>query len=241
MLEAIRQAIEQNPFVKGLIYMQGLSAERMKHNDHSKKHVDIVTDRALTLYNLLRQAHIATDLEKEGFSEEEIKTAIFLAAYLHDVGIGVSREHHESFSACLAKDVVWELLRQHMEPERAARLTMEILHMIREHRSDGNPLTLEGEIVRLADALDMEKGRAAKEAGIDDMHKISALAIEEVRVGRGEERPIRVEVAMKDMSGMFHVIFSLKKKIGRRLARYVELVVEADGERIELMGEHGQD
>jgi len=183
----------------------------------------------------LRERGIKGDLEREGYTREEVEAALYIASYLHDVGIGVSRDHHESFSVCLAYPRVWEVLSSIMEPKRAAMLTVEILHMIREHRSSGKPLTLEGEIVRLADALDMERGRAAKEAGVDDMHKISALAIEKVKVKPGRGKPIRVEVWMRNMSGMFHVTHSLKRKIGERIASLMELVVFAEGRQLTLM------
>jgi hypothetical protein len=65
----------------------------------------------------------------------------------------------------------------------------------------------------------MEKGRAripmmiATESRVGDIHKYSASAIEEVRIEKGEERPIRITIEMKDTVGFFQVEEVLFRKI----------------------------
>jgi metal-dependent HD superfamily phosphatase/phosphodiesterase len=51
-------------------------------------------------------------------------------------------------------------------------------------------VTLEAGIVRVADALDMAKGRSRVEfeAGRIDIHSLSAAAIDEVRIEAGETK-----------------------------------------------------
>ena len=76
------------------------------------------------------------------------------------------------------------------EPERTVIIS-EVLQAITSHRSDGEPLALEAGILRVADALDMAKGRSRIpfEAGSVSMHSLSAAAIEEVTIEDGGEKP----------------------------------------------------
>ncbi len=99
------------------------------------------------------------------------------------------------------------------------------------------PLTLEAGIVKVADALDMEKGRSRIpfEAGKVDIHSISALSIEEVDIEEGEEKPILIKVKMTNPAGIFQVDNLLGAKIkGSGLEEYihVEAVIGEGGERI---------
>ena len=71
-------------------------------------------------------------------------------------------------------------------------IVSEVLGAIISHREYGQPLTLEAGIVRVADALDMAKGRSRIpfERGRVSMHSLSAAAIEDVEITRrrGEAR-----------------------------------------------------
>src|SRR5205085_10565235 len=72
----------------------------------------------------------------------------------------------------------------------------EVLHAVLAHNVNERCLTLEAGIVKVADALDMTKGRSRKAitSGKIDIHTNSAASIEAVRVTRGTNKPIRVEV-----------------------------------------------
>ena len=61
--------------------------------------------------------------------------------------------------------------------------------------------------MRVADALDMAQGRARGpvERGDVGIHAISAAAIDDVSIEKGEERPIRVEIRMNNSAGIFQV------------------------------------
>ncbi len=72
----------------------------------------------------------------------------------------------------------------------------------------------------------MTKGRSRKaiNAGKIDIHSISAAAVEAVRVVRGTNKPIRIEVDINNPSAVFH----LKEVFGQKLAHssiqdYVEV------------------
>jgi hypothetical protein len=168
--------------------------------------------------------------------KEDAEVVVVLAALTHCVGMSVHRKGHEDWSLFLAEPKLHELLDGlYEEPERTV-VVSEVLQAITSHRSDGEPLALEAGILRVADALDMAKGRSRIpfEAGHVSMHSLSAAAIDEVRIGDGEERPVRIEILMNNSSGLFQVDGLLKAKLrGSGLERHVEVVarVESDAEQ----------
>ena len=108
-----------------------------------------------------------------------------------------------------------------------------MLGAINSHRSDGEPLTLEAGILRVADALDMEQGRSRIpfERGRVGIHSLSAAAIEDVSIGDGETKPIRIEITMNNSSGIYQVDGLLKAKLrGSGLEPYVEVIAHIDTE-----------
>ena len=112
-------------------------------------------------------------------------------------------------------------------------IVSEVLQAIISHRADGKPLTVEAGIVRVADALDMAKGRSRIpfERGRVSMHSLSAAAIEDVEITDGDDRPIQIEILMNNSSGIFQVDGLLKAKLrGSGLEPYVEVVAHIDTE-----------
>ena len=110
-------------------------------------------------------------------------------------------------------------------------IVSEVLQGIISHRSDGQPLTIEAGLLRVADALDMAKGRSRIpfERGSVSIHSLSAAAIEDVLIKDGEERPILIEIVMNNSSGLFQVDGLLKAKLrGSGLEPYVEVLAHID-------------
>ena len=98
---------------------------------------------------------------------------------------------------------------------------------ITSHRSDGEPLSLEAGVVRVADALDMAKGRSRIPfaEGRTSIHSLSAAAIETVTIRDGVERPIMVEIEMNNSAGVYQVDELLRKKLrGSGLEDWIEVV-----------------
>jgi uncharacterized protein len=145
----------------------------------------------------------------------------------------VHRKGHEDFSLFLAEPKLRELLTGiYDEPERTV-VVSEVLQGIISHRADGEPLTLESGILRVADALDMEQGRSriAFERGRIGIHSLSAAAIEEVEISDGEEKPIRISIRMNNSAGIYQVDGLLKAKLrGSGLEPYVEVIAHIDTE-----------
>ncbi len=163
-------------------------------SDHSWVHIQIVTNIALRLARLLfRRGVEPAMITDHGLTERDAEVVIAAGALLHCLGMAIHRQDHERFSLFLAADKLPALLAGvYEEPERTV-VAAEAMHAIISHRSKGDPLTIEGAIVRVADALDMAKGRARLpfEAGETNIHSLSAYAIEEVKISAGRETAVR--------------------------------------------------
>jgi metal-dependent HD superfamily phosphatase/phosphodiesterase len=207
---------------------------RLEINDHSWVHVQIVANIALKLLRQLTKHGVQPSLVSDyRMTANESEIVVVLAALLHDIGMSVHRRQHEDWSIFLAEPKLRELLEDiYDEPERTV-LVSEVLQAITSHRSDGEPLSVEAGILRVADALDMAKGRSRIpfERGSVSIHSLSAAAIDEVRIGDGETRPIMVEIVMNNSSGIYQVDGLLKAKLrGSGLEQYVEVVARIDTE-----------
>jgi uncharacterized protein len=207
---------------------------RLEINDHSWVHIQIVTNIALKLLRQLTKHGITPSLVDDyGMTNDDAEVVVVLSALLHDIGMSVHRRQHEDFSLFLAEPKMRELLADiYDEPERTV-IVSEALQGIISHRADGEPMALEAGVVRVADALDMAKGRSRIpfERGSVSIHALSAAAIDEVRIGDGETRPVMVEIVMNNSSGIYQVDGLLKPKLrGSGLEPYVEVVARIDTE-----------
>ena len=147
--------------------------------------------------------------------------------------MSIHRVDHEAYSLFLASGALQRLLADaYKEPERTV-VASEILHTIIGHRRRGEPYTLEGGVVRVADALDMAQGRTRLplDLGHEGIHSISAAAVDEVRISAGEERPVRIEIQLNNSAGIFQVDDLLATKIrGTPLDGRVEVIAKVEGE-----------
>ena len=208
---------------------------RLQINDHSWVHIQIVANIGLKLLRQLTrhgvQPSVVTDY---GMTDDEAEVVVVLAALMHCVGMSVHRRGHEDWSLFLAEPKLRELLDGlYDEPDRSV-LIAEVLQAITSHRADGEPLSLEAGIMRVADALDMAKGRSRIpfERGQVSMHSLSAAAIDEVKIGDGDVKPVMIEILMNNSSGLFQVDGLLRAKLrGSGLEPYVEVVAHIDTEQ----------
>ena len=220
--------------LKGRWLAAQVTAERLEMSDHSWVHLQIVLNRALHLFRLLRRRGLRSSIERDyALSHRDAEVVIAGGCLLHDTGMSIHRIDHEAYSLFIAADILPTLLDGvYEEPERTV-VASEILHAVIGHRSGGRPLTLEAGIVRVADALDMEHGRSrvAFESSLPNIHSLSAAAIDEVRIVPGEQRAVRVEVEMNNSAGVFQVDELLATKLrGSGLEDYIEVVARIDSE-----------
>ena len=113
-------------------------------------------------------------------------------------------------------------------------IVSEVLQAITSHRADGEPLTLEAGILRVADALDMEQGPLADPVRARPRRRSTRCRRRRSRtstIGDGEEKPIRIEIPMNNSSGLYQVDGLLKAKLrGSGLEPYVEVIAHIDTE-----------
>jgi uncharacterized protein len=233
-LEQLLEAVNADPQVKAWWHVAGINAQRLALTDHSWVHIQIVTNIALRLARLLfRRGIVPSVVADHGMTERDAEVVIAAAALFHCVGMSINRQDHETYSLFLTADKLNGLMAGiYDEPERSV-VVAEAMHAVISHRSSGKPLTIEGTIVRVADALDMAKGRSRVEfeAGRLDIHSISAYAIDEVRIEGGEDKAVRVEIEMSNSAGIFQVDEGLGKKLrGTPLAEHIEVIARIEAE-----------
>jgi metal-dependent HD superfamily phosphatase/phosphodiesterase len=201
---------------------------RMKYNDHGTKHVTIVRNRALRLYELLKRNGVTFNgAADHDLDEEDESVIVALAATLHDIGHVVHRDDHPFYSIPLAADLLEDFLPEFYDTASAIRVQGEILHAILCHHTPENPLTIEAGVVRVADALDMERGRSRipYEHGGRGINTVSSQAIQNVNLREGDGKPVLVEIEMTNAAGVYQVDNLLKAKLrGSGLEEYVRIV-----------------
>jgi uncharacterized protein len=209
--------------------------ERLGMTDHGPVHVKIVMNIAVKLFRLLVEGGVEPSAVRNyelGVHDAELIVAT--AALLHDIGMSINRADHEGFSLFLARPKLKELLDGIYDVRTMTIIQAEVLHAIISHRSGGRPLTLEAGIVRIADALDMAKGRSRIPFahGSVSIHSISAQAIEAIHIDRGEEKPVRLRIEMSNSAGVFQLDQLFRDKLaGSGLEPYLELEAHIEGEQ----------
>ncbi|SDY13723.1 HD domain-containing protein [Halopenitus persicus] len=213
----VLEAIESDPEIGTYLEAQNVNAVTRKgYNDHGAKHIEIVRDRALRLYDLLKRAGVEFNgAADQGLDEADEAVVIALAATLHDVGHVVHRDDHSYYSIPLAADLLDRFLPEWYDTAAAVRVKAEVLHAILCHHTEETPLTREAGVIRIADGLDMERGRSRipYEKGGRGINTISSRAIEHVRLRTGDESPVEVEITMNNAAGVYQVDSLLKAKL----------------------------
>ena len=209
--------------------------ERLGMTDHGPVHVKIVMNIAVKLYRLLVDGGVEPSLVRNyEMDPKDGEVLVAAASLLHDIGMSIHRADHEAFSLFLARPKLKELFAGIYEPRTAAIMVSETLHAIIAHRSGGRPLTLEAGIVRIADALDMAKGRSRIpfSHGSVSIHSISAAAIEAVHIESGADKPVRLIIDMSNSAGVFQLDQLFREKLaGSGLEPYLELEARIEGEQ----------
>jgi len=211
-LESFLDAVNSDEQVRAWWYMTQVQAERLGMSDHSWVHMQIVLNIALRLLRLLLRAGVEPAMVADhGMRDRDAEVVVAGGALLHDTGMSIHRADHEAYSLFLADDALRRLLADvYKEPERTV-VASEILHAIIGHRRRGEPYTLE--------------------AGHEGIHSISAAAVDEVRIGAGEERPVRIEIQLNNSAGIFQVDDLLATKIrGTPLEGRIEVIARVEGE-----------
>lgn len=217
-----------------------MAVDRMGYNDHGPVHVKIVANGALKMLRLLSGRGVVPSIVKDyGLSVEDAEVVVVLASIMHDLGMAFVREEHEVYSVPLALGILGRLLQEGYSAEELAIVSSEVVHAIISHHGPNRPVTVEAGVMKVADALDMEKGRARipYEAGSMNIHSVSAFAIDNVDIEEGEDKPIKIHIEMSNPAGIFQVDNLLWTKIrGSGIERYVHVeAVIKEGEESRLV------
>jgi uncharacterized protein len=238
-LEAFLEAANADDRLRGWWYMQQVVADRLGMSDHSWVHIRIVLNISLRLFRLLTRAGVEPAVVADhGLGRRDAEVVIAAGCLFHDTGMSIHRTDHEAYSLFLAADRLPLLLEDvYEEPERTV-VVAESLHTIIGHRRRGDPLTIEAGIVRVADALDLAKGRSRVPFSTrrPNIHSLSAAAIDEVTIEPGEDRAVSISIAMNNSSGIFQVDELLATKLrGSGLEQHIEVVASIEAEHEERL------
>jgi len=219
--------------------------DRMGINDHGPVHIRIMTNIGLKLLRLLIQGGVTPSVvENHQLAVEDAEVVVVLACALHDVGHVIHRADHELLSLILAGPMIDRFLDSIYDLRTIALLKGEILHAIYAHRREIETLTIEAGVVKVADALDMESGRARIpfEIGGPTIHSVSAMAIKKVHLEAGAERPIRILIEMSNSAGIFQLDSLLREKLEHStIAKYVEVEGNVVGDEKKIVQRYSID
>lgn len=203
-------------------YANTVSIRRLGYNDHGPVHMRQVALNAVVMLDLLAKAGVKTALETdECGTVDDSRCAVFMAAFLHDIGMSVGRHNHEHMSCVLAMPIIARALDAVFPGELHRNTVIRCLTLegIAGHMATQRVHSLEAGLILVADGCDMEKGRARIPMKLNtlprtgDIHKYSANSIERVRITAGKEKPVLIDVEMTGDVGFFQIEEVLLPKI----------------------------
>lgn len=204
------------------------AVDRSGISDHGEIHIRIVANAALKIMRLLMDGGVKPSIvQHHALTNEDAEVVVVMAACLHDTGISVHRDDHEKYSLFIANYKARELLAGIYEQPQLTIMVSEILHAIIAHDADQRCLTIEAGALKVADTTDMTEGRSRIpfQAGQLNIHSISALAVKDVKIEKGEDRPVRIAVTLANSAGIFQLDNLLKHKLkNSTLVPYVEVM-----------------
>lgn len=205
-------------------------------SDHGPTHFGIVANNGIKIARILEAKDIQMSIVSDfGLTNDYAEVVIFLACIMHDLGISIHRQGHEEFSLFIARDMMKDLL-SFLPIEERMVVISETLHAIISHRAYGKPSTIEAGIVRVADAIDMGKGRSRVTYGRGEVNIFSEsdLAISRVEILEGKEKPVEIRIHMTNPAGVFQLDDIMTEKLkGSNLEKYVTITA--------YMMEHGHE
>ena len=225
-------------------YANNVSIVRLGFNDHGPVHMRTVCRNALKMIKILYQTGVKTSLETEqaGTFADSV-SAVLIASFLHDFGMTIGRQDHELYSGILAFNVINRILENVLPGSENLKRRVIIRSMAMEgiigHMGTRKIHSIEAGLILIADGCDMTKGRARipmemnSKPSVGDIHKYSANSIEKVKILKGCERPIKIEVHMSADVGLFQIEEVLLQKISSSPAKnLVELYACVDGQEM---------
>ena len=237
LLERLLQDKEVNLYHS---YANVVSVRRLGYNDHGPVHARITTYNALKILDLLHDGGIQTSLEREQVgSYEDSQVAVALGCFLHDAGMGVTRQDHEWHALNLMDPIIRDYLSWLYADELEKQVVVRSMvhEVIVGHMAKVRIHSLEAGTVLVADGTDMTKGRSVIafnmqfEPEVGDMHRFSANTISRVEIGPGGNKPVRISIQMDNPTGLFQIEEVLMTKVkASPIMKHLEIEARIDGE-----------
>jgi len=210
------------------------AVDRCGISDHGEIHIRIVANAALKIIRLLVKEGIEPSVvTHHGLTSEDAELIVVLAACLHDTGISVHRDHHERYSLFISFRKARELLEGIYEEPELTIMVSETLHAVIAHDAKEKSLTIEAGVLKVSDAIDMTQGRSRIpfETGQVNIHSVSAQAVDDVNIIKGENKPVCIEVKLANSAGIFQVDELLRNKLRNSPVKpYIEVIATIEGE-----------
>ncbi len=215
-----------------------MAVSRLGYTDHGPIHAEVATWNALKTFDILDET-FQPNVVAEGIGDiDDARLVVLASTYLHDIGMVVHRNEHNQASVQLAGPILEnKLMDIYNDSAKATDILSFIYHGIYAHDDDTQCLTLEAGITKIGDGADMTKGRTIVpfQKGKVDIHSVSAMAIHNVILEKGEDRPLRITVSMDNPAGVFQVQAVLEKKLSTSsLEDHVDIDVLVNGDRLVL-------
>lgn len=214
-------------------YSNIVSVNRLLYNDHGAYHMRRVLKNAIIIARLLHNKGILLNFEKENTGDfDDGLVVLSVAAFIHDIGMCVSRDDHEKHSVTLGYPIIERILNIYYCDDIRKKVAVRslILEAVLGHMRSLNISSVEAGIILVADGCDCEKGRARIPQNRDsvgkngDIHMYSSEAIESIEINEGKERSIKINVVMSASVGFFQVEEVLMPKINSSTIRdHIEL------------------
>lgn len=217
-------------------YANTVSIKRLGYNDHGPVHMRKTALNAMKFFDLLNQAGVMMNLEKENIgSLEDSRISVLIASLLHDLGMTITRANHEFTGITIAYPIINKLVEKIYPDNIQLKVVVRamVLEGIFGHMATQPIHSLEAGMVLIADGCDMEWGRAritsllSEKPKVGDIHRYSASAIKGVNISAGEEKPIKIVVEMSQSAGIFQVeeVLFTKVKVSP-VKKYIELYAQ---------------
>ncbi|TFG32530.1 phosphohydrolase [Candidatus Thorarchaeota archaeon] len=215
-----------------------MAVSRLGYTDHGPVHAEVATWNALKVFDILDET-FQPNVVAEGIGDiDDARLIVLASTYLHDIGMVVHRNEHNQAAVQLAGPILEnKLMNIYNDPAKATDILSFIFHGIYAHDDDTQCLTLEAGITKIGDGADMTKGRTIVpfQKGKVDIHSVSAMAINNIILEKGDKKPLRITVAMDNPAGVFQVQAVLEKKLSTSsLQDHVDIDVLVNGDRLVL-------
>ena len=217
-----------------------MAVKRLGYNDHGPVHAKIIAGSALEIFSLLTDAVEPSSVMNGICDYDDARLIVLLGAYLHDVGNSVHRVNHEKTGVLLASNLLDRLLLDLYDHDSglAYRVKSEVLHALYSSDDSIPCLSVEAGVVTVADGTDMAGGRSRVPylSGKNDIHAISAQAINKVTIIKGDMKPVSIQVFMDNPAGIFQIEEVIGKKIrSSGIREFVEVIASMNGEEIKTL------